>query len=294
MLNPIWLNTFKTLMEVGHFTLTAEKLNMTQPGVSQHIKKLEETCGHTLLKRDNKRLELTEQGRQILEYASQLQTNETKLLEALNFDNPDEGICKLACSGSFALKLYPALLEIQKVHPKLIFELEVAPNRKILSDVLDGKTDLGVVTQHPTQNQLDITPVGTEELCLILPQSAKFEDGIAASIQSLGLIQHPAAAHYINLYFDLCGDPNLKKLKTESMPKSGYVNQLSQILLPISKGIGFTVLPRSALDSFPHKNLVHVIKSTKAVEETLYAVKLRNRQLPARYNRLNQLFKAIC
>ncbi|MFT6927030.1 MAG: DNA-binding transcriptional LysR family regulator [Psychromonas sp.] len=38
MLKPFWLNTFKTLIEVGHFTQTAEKLNMTQPGVSQHIK----------------------------------------------------------------------------------------------------------------------------------------------------------------------------------------------------------------------------------------------------------------
>ncbi|MRY60822.1 LysR family transcriptional regulator, partial [Parabacteroides distasonis] len=42
MINPLWLNTFKTLVEVGHFTQTAEKLYMTQPGVSQHIKKLEQ------------------------------------------------------------------------------------------------------------------------------------------------------------------------------------------------------------------------------------------------------------
>ncbi|MEF2276636.1 LysR family transcriptional regulator, partial [Pseudomonas aeruginosa] len=33
MLNPVWLHTFKTLIEVGHFTQTAEKLFMTQPGV---------------------------------------------------------------------------------------------------------------------------------------------------------------------------------------------------------------------------------------------------------------------
>ncbi|EHH2535403.1 LysR family transcriptional regulator, partial [Vibrio parahaemolyticus] len=51
MLNPIWLNTFKALVDVGHFTKTAELLHMTQPGVSQHINKLEAACGYPLIKR---------------------------------------------------------------------------------------------------------------------------------------------------------------------------------------------------------------------------------------------------
>ncbi len=51
MINPLWLNTFRTLVKVGHFTQTAEKLYMTQPGVSQHIKKLEQACHCDLLSR---------------------------------------------------------------------------------------------------------------------------------------------------------------------------------------------------------------------------------------------------
>ena len=65
MLNPIWLNTFKTLVDVGHFTKTAELLHMTQPGVSQHINKLEAACGYPLIKRFNKKFELTIYGRKV-------------------------------------------------------------------------------------------------------------------------------------------------------------------------------------------------------------------------------------
>ena len=72
MLNPNWLNTFKTLIDVGHFTKTAEKLFMTQPGVSQHIRKLEGACGHALIRRHKKNFEVTEQGRLVYEYAKQL------------------------------------------------------------------------------------------------------------------------------------------------------------------------------------------------------------------------------
>ncbi|WP_227664755.1 LysR family transcriptional regulator [Marinobacter litoralis] len=34
MINTTWLRTFCTLVEVGHFTRTAERLHMTQSGVS--------------------------------------------------------------------------------------------------------------------------------------------------------------------------------------------------------------------------------------------------------------------
>ena len=49
MLNATWLDTFVTLTETGHFTHTAERLNMTQPGVSQHLRKLERQVGHALI-----------------------------------------------------------------------------------------------------------------------------------------------------------------------------------------------------------------------------------------------------
>ena len=37
MLNATWIETFTVLAEEGHFTRAAQPLNMTQPGVSQHL-----------------------------------------------------------------------------------------------------------------------------------------------------------------------------------------------------------------------------------------------------------------
>ncbi|WP_413700159.1 LysR family transcriptional regulator [Psychromonas sp. KJ10-10] len=96
MLNPVWLRTFKTLVEVGHFTQTAEKLFMTQPGVSQHITKLEAICGHALIKRYNKTFEVTEQGRRVYQYALKLEEQQTQLIESLGFDNSTLGECRIA------------------------------------------------------------------------------------------------------------------------------------------------------------------------------------------------------
>tara|TARA_R110002124_G_scaffold233406_1_gene398702 strand:+ start:68585 stop:69481 length:897 start_codon:yes stop_codon:yes gene_type:complete len=293
MLNPVWLSTFKVLVETGHFTETANKLFMTQPGVSQHIKKLEAKCGHVLMIRHNKQFELTEHGRLVYEYALEQEESEADLLEKLNFDDPYAGICKLACSGSMALRLYPELLKLQVKHPQLIMQLEVSPNQRILDGLESGDFDYGLVTDHPNERVFECETLGSEELCLILPQEASDSDDLLASLKSLGLINHPDAHHYLSLYCAQCGLPNLSALNINRITTSGYVNQLVQILIPVTKGLGFTVLPHSAFNNFEEKDLLTVIKPAKNVRERLVGVKSRHRQLPARYQIVVSKIKSI-
>ncbi|MFT5880870.1 MAG: DNA-binding transcriptional LysR family regulator [Moritella sp.] len=293
MLNPLWLNTFKTLIDVGHFTHAAEKLYMTQPGVSQQIKKLENACGHSLIKREKKRFELTEQGRIMYQYALKVAEDEAILLESLHFDNPFSGQCTLACSGSLALLLYPQLLSLQQQHPDLSIHLEAAPNQKILIDVQGGNIDLGIVTHIPNSSFYQSTSIGSEALCLVLPKAYENKNITAELLFECGLIEHPDAAHYLSLYFNLCGDQTLADINIEALPKTGYVNQLHQILLPVANGLGFTVLPKSAVENFPGKDNLHVAQSVQQVEETLYLVQKRNRDLPKRYQTLCKLLQDV-
>lgn len=289
MLNPLWLKTFKTLVDVGHFTKTADTLYMTQPGVSQHIRKLEDKCGHALIKRQGKGFELTEQGRLVYQYALKHAKAELDLLEHLNFDNPYSGQCQVSCSGSLALKLYPQILALQQEHPNLTICLEVAPNHKILSDVQSGNTSLGIVTDIPNTSLYQSKALGSEPLCLVVSNNYKHQPLTADFLYDCGLIDHPDAKHYLSLYLDFCQLPEIKDINIDELPRSGYINQINQILLPVAKGLGFTVLPKSAIDSFPNNQELHIVQTASPVEETLYLIEKRNRSLPKRYEILEEL-----
>jgi len=293
MLNPIWLNTFKTLVDVGHFTHTAEKLHMTQPGVSQHIRKLEELCGHALIKRINKTFELTEQGKLVYEYAVKSADAEARLFASLEFDNPFAGVCKLSCSGSLALQLYPQLLSLQQAHLDLKIHLEAAPNQKIFNDLQTDMIDLGIVTQKPDERLFQSTVLGSETLCLVLPKFYKESEINADLLCDIGVIDHPDAQHYLSIYFNACELESLSKINLDKLPKSGYVNQLSQILLPVSRGLGFTVLPKSAITNFVDSESLFVVRPKTEVRETLYLVQKRNRDLPQRYHTVNSYLARI-
>lgn len=291
MLNPNWLKTFVTLIDMGHFTKTAEKLFMTQPGVSQHISKLENSCGYALILRDKKSFELTEQGRLVYQYAVELVENELELLEQLAFDDPFTGHCTLACSGALSLILYPKLLDLQVQHSQLVVKLKAAPNHQILNEIQTGMVDVGIITDVPSHSLFDVQELGREQLCLVLPANVETDVYGKSLLTELGLIDHPDAEHYLSLYFAQSQESDFTHLSIKEIPVTGYVNQISQILQPVAKGLGFTVLPKSAVDTFQEPQQLKIFNPKKPVIENLYMVKKRNRALPARFETLNSILQ---
>ncbi|NOH78181.1 LysR family transcriptional regulator [Vibrio sp. RE86] len=291
MLNPTWLKTFTTLIDTGHFTKTADKLFMTQPGVSQHIKKLEQACGHALIERHKKSFEITEAGKTVYDYAKESESHQAKMLLSLNQDDPCSGSVSLSCSGSLALLLYPHLLDLQCKCPKLITHLEAAPHHKILAEIISGDVDLGIVTHEPSDPRVDSEQFGQEPLCLMLPKSKVTKALTEEQLKEIGLIRHPDAEHYLTLYFSRCGEKALESININQLPIKGYINQLSQILLPVAKGHGFTILPKSALETFPLKDEIAIYQPKTEVIETLFLLTKRHRSMPARFETVKALIK---
>ena len=110
MINPIRLNTFCTLVEVNHFTQTADRLHMTQSGVSQHIKKLEQHVNCALLERHGKQFSLTVHGQNLYQQGSLLLKEWQFLEQQLKDDSPYSGKVKIQSPGSCGLQFYSQLL----------------------------------------------------------------------------------------------------------------------------------------------------------------------------------------
>lgn len=287
-MNSSFLKTFLTLARSGSFTKTAQSLHMTQPGVSQHIKKLEEDCNTALLVRYGKSFELTPKGEMLLQFAQDYFEKEANLLHALSQDDTYSGHVSVACSGALALKIYPALLQLQKRHPSLQISLEAAPNKRIIDLLETSDIDIGLVTQKPRQPSLITEVIGEDSLCLILPQD---EADTWQNLMRLGFIDHPDGFHYLGRLLDQNFPNEFTSLK--AIPVSGYINQLSQILLPVSEGLGFTALPETALAAFPNKEKLRKFVLRYPVSETLYLALKRQRPLAKRHQIVVDQIKSL-
>lgn len=73
------LYTYLKVVELKSYTKAAEALNLTQPAVTQHIKKLEEFYDARFIEVKGRSLHLTEQGRLLYSYANYQMANEEQL-----------------------------------------------------------------------------------------------------------------------------------------------------------------------------------------------------------------------
>lgn len=291
MLNPVLLHTFKTLVDVGHFTKTAELLHMTQPGVSQHINKLESACGYALINRFNKRFELTIHGRKVYDYTVRYFECEYKFLQSLAHDAPFIGRCTIGCSGTLSWLLYPLLLSFQESHPGLSIELESAPNQSIFDQIRKGIMDIGLVTKKPNPKYFSSRIVGAECLSLVLPVLADETLPLNELLNELGVVRHPDLEHYFQTYVDKAKNRYLKQMNLDEILTKSYINQVHQILIPVSKGIGFTVVPHWCVNLFSEKNKLKIYDIGADTKEPVYLVSKINAPLARRYDYIINLIE---
>ena len=284
MINQAWLKTFCTLADVGHFTNTADKLFMTQSGVSQHIKKLEQQLDTPLLIRDGKSFSLTDAGHQLHQKGQELLRSAEELEQLIKQDEQYEGSIKIASPGSVGLKLYPYLLDIQQAHPKLIIDYIFAPNSNIEQDLLHRKIDLGLMTELSRESSLISQKIADEPLVLVTPHTIKSIDW--QTIIELGFVSHPDAAHHGKLLLSE-NFPEFEHI--EQFTHKGFSNQISLILEPVSKGFGFTVLPLYAAKAFQSQDLITIHSLIKPVNESLFLCVNRHSILASRTKRVKSL-----
>ncbi|ASP37629.1 LysR family transcriptional regulator [Bacterioplanes sanyensis] len=268
MINPVWLRTFCTLVEVNHFTRTAERLHMTQPGVSQHIHKLEQQLGHTLLERQGKGFALSNHGERLYQRGRQLLQQWQGLEQHVREDPEDEGVVHILSPGSIGLKFYPQCLELQQRHPKLVVDYRFAPNLAIEQALVAGEADVGLLTELPRHGELLCQPMAEEALLLV---TSSKETAISwQRLLELGFINHPDGAYHARRLLSA----NFGEFESVSqLPVTGFSNQIGLILEPVARGLGFTVLPETAVAMFPQKKDIRSHLLTHAVSETIYQVK---------------------
>lgn len=271
MINLTWLKTFCTLVEVGHFTKTAELLYMTQPGVSQQVKKLEQQLSTPLLIREGKSFSLTDAGIKLNQQGQNLLQRSAELEKSIKYDDQYTGTVVISSPGSIGLKLYPYMLDIQQQHPKLSIDYRFAPNKNIAQDLVERKIDIGLVTQRSKVDNIVSQKVTVEPLVLVT--SHNVSSITWEKLTKIGFIDHPDGLHHAQLLLSK-NYPQFEHIN--QLQHRGFSNQISLILEPVSRGIGFTVLPLNVVNAFGNPKALKVHRLDNSVNETLYLCQNRH------------------
>ena len=140
---------FYVVAKNKHMTRASEELHISQPAISQSIKKLEDQLGGTLFLRSNKGMELTEEGKMFYEYvkgALELIGNAEN--EFTSFKDLSKGEIKVGCSTTLTkLILMDALENFHKDYPNININIVNGLTSNLINDLKLGKLDFVIFNE---------------------------------------------------------------------------------------------------------------------------------------------------
>ena len=157
------LHTFEAAARTESFSLASEELCITPSAVSHQIRELEGYFGRKLFVRQNRRVELTAEGRRLQESLSQVFESIETACDEVRLA-PQEQILAIYCAASFAVKwLGPRLPEFVKAYPDITIRLTSGAEQIDLTRT----KELDVVISYnepPTRKGVVLQALGQENI----------------------------------------------------------------------------------------------------------------------------------
>jgi DNA-binding transcriptional LysR family regulator len=163
------LRVFQAVVRTGGITRAAALLHRVPSNVTTRIKKLEADLDVALFMREGKRLQLSPQGKVLLDYANRLLSLAEEARGAMHEETP-RGVLQLGAMESTAAIRLPSLLaQVHERYPDLSVELRTGAPRPLTARVLAGELDAALVAEPVSDPRLASVPAYVEELILIGP-----------------------------------------------------------------------------------------------------------------------------
>lgn len=257
------MRTFVAVVDAKGFSNAAEKLFMTQPGVSVHVQKLEEVLGYKLLERYPRKVMLTPSGMQFYKFCLSLFDQLTDTVESMAQGvSQVHGWLKLATPGSFGGILLQHLSHLQVQYPLLQFSVHYQPNEVILRDLHEGRLDVGFVTEESRDESFNSEKILEEEVVIFAHRHhASSMINTKSDIGALPFIDYPDRRQLLDNWLSHhFGKHNFNQ---EQIQFKYFVNNLEAVIQLVAKQQGCSVIPLSAIDSHALKNELVILKGPR-------------------------------
>ncbi|HGH7183090.1 LysR substrate-binding domain-containing protein [Bacillus luti] len=254
---PIELRQLKYFLAVSkelHFTKAAEKLNISQPSLSQQIRALEHELGMPLFDRIGKKISLTEAGKILLLHTKtifrEIEQARSAIQDLNGLQHGSLTIGSLLTVVNYLLP--PAILNFNKLYPNIELSVLGLRTGDIREKLLQNELDIGITFLPVQDKEIVSIPLYKSELTLVVPTGHTLTERSHISIvelQDYPLILLPKNFFLTELItshcqqFDFTPKPILE------------ISTMESLVQMVSKGMGITVLPKPYIDFLQNTNI---------------------------------------
>lgn len=163
------LKAFCLIVEMRSFSRAAEAAFVTQSAMSHLIKNLEDELGGKLLNRSGKTITPTSAGKILYAHAKEILEGYKSLENDIyNVVKKIKGPLYLGASTTVAKYLLPQVFyDFSKNYPEAQINLSVSGQEKVISELQQGKIDIGIVEGNIKDKRIISSEIARDEIVLI-------------------------------------------------------------------------------------------------------------------------------
>lgn len=276
------LKAFCDLVETGSFTRAAELNFVTQSAMSQQLRALERRFESKLVERGGGAgVEPTAAGR-LLYTESKAILERLRLLEE-RLREPRTamtGTVRVATVYSVGLHaLPPYVKQFLREHPKVAIQMEYSRTDRVVEACLAGTIDLGIVAFPARRPQLEVIPLRTEQLVLVVSPEHRFARRHAVPLSSLDGEAFVAFDRAVPTRRAI--DRALRK-RGASVQITTEFDNIETIKRSVEAGLGVSIVPEDTVrNEVRAGTLVAVALSDERLTRPVGIIHRKRRALPA-------------
>ncbi|MCI9468755.1 MAG: LysR family transcriptional regulator [Oscillospiraceae bacterium] len=235
------MRTFLYVAELGSFTKAAARLGFSQSTVSFQIKQLEDELQVRLFERIRHTVKLTEQGREVLRYAHEMDKLMEEMRSVLREESMPAGHVRLAMADSLCMLLGDSLHSFYRAHPGISLQIITAGTGEMFRLLDHNEVDLVFTLDNHIYNSRYL-PVKEERVAVhFVAQSghplAKRRRVPAEELTGLPFLLTEKDMSYRRL---LDEQLSLRSLELEPILEMGSTQTLCRL---VEQGAGISFLP---------------------------------------------------
>jgi DNA-binding transcriptional LysR family regulator len=294
MSNQIELRHLKYFLAVAedlHFRNAADKLFISQPGLSRQIKQMEIDLGVKLFDRHNRKVELTQAGKYLQkEVAIQLKSLEEVLSHAKLLESGIDGNLRFGYIGSAMQNIIPSLLmNVRKDFPMLKFDLKEMDNKDQIDALVSQDIDMGFVRMERVPHSLQTQAILEDTFSVVVPKGHKLTVNNFVGIHQLKdeafiLFEPSYSQSYYEKVMQLFDESGFSPITSHSSVNASTIFRL------VENNFGVAIVPTSLQLGYDMK--VKFLELKKVSQRTtLRAVWNKENRNPTLNNVLNVMKK---
>ncbi len=140
------LRSFLAVAQCGKISIAAKHLNLSQPAVTAHLRRLEEIVGKPLITRSTRGVRLTTHGNALRTFSAEIQNTLSRMETSFRTEHQLSGELRFGASLTIASDVVPPVLaEFSPIHPAVQIELRVDNTEDVLESVRESSYPFGLV-----------------------------------------------------------------------------------------------------------------------------------------------------